>query len=335
MSKDPNNRSTERKGGTVKEIAADNSTGLTPLEANHTALPSPMAACASALSPKPFLPQLLQPVLLKGTVVSEKLLIGTTLRVALEFDVDKLKRTDVVCNLEKPVVSGTRVLVNNGVLRQDIFDCIVNCFGHDALSIIVIHFYGFILFEIFEVVEQEFGQVAFHSQQELGWIVVKVSLFVCEREIREWHVVSEDAKAREISLSVGNRKTLVIILAVHKWSQVHGDVCHVPIGQIPFVKEYDIRDVEVLVMKYEGYQIEARRFASIARLVNENRYFPHDSASRNKNTGGNPPAHGGRPFREDQCFYTTNQGAFSRCNYTEHTFVSQYINPGKSIRKAA
>lgn len=45
--------------------------------------------------------------------------------------------------------------------------------------------------------------------------------------------------------------------------------------------------------------------------------------------GGNPPALGGRPFREDQLIYSTIQGVYSRC-YHARTHVLKHLVNRKS-----
>ena len=45
-----------------------------------------------------------------------------------------------------------------------------------------------------------------------------------------------------------------------------------------------------------------------------------------KNAGGNPPALGGRPFREDQLIYTTTQGVLSRHNYIRTNVLKYQVN---------
>ena len=140
MGKDLNNRSTERKGDTVREVTVDNPTGLAPREANRAALPSSMAACASAPFPKPFVPQLLQPVLLKGVATAEKAVLALALKRVLVSYGGQLDPADVVGHLKQPVAFGRRVFVNDCRFGNRFAYREVYGIAHYLLAVVVIDF---------------------------------------------------------------------------------------------------------------------------------------------------------------------------------------------------
>lgn len=108
------------------------------------------------------------------------------------------------------------------------------------------------------------------------------------------------------------------------------------------VDKYEARKAVVLIALESGHILVAHVFGEADEVSesyknNKHMHAKRDSIrfvlSKNKNAGGNPPALGQPSITERWLSYTTGQGAFSRCNYGKHMFVSQCITAGRLLGK--
>ena len=334
MSKDPNNRTTEQKGGTVKEITSDNSTGLTPCEANCAAPPFSARASASAPFPKPFLPQLLQPVLLKGVAVTEKAVLALALKRVLVSYGGQLDPADVVGHLKQPVAFGRRVFVNDCRFGNRFAYREVYGIAHYLLAVVVIDFDQVVFLEIGKISIKEESEIFLHAFCKFARAFV-IAFPKNEGLVLDRGFFGEHTESCEITFPFVHGVSCEPLVAAQHRREMERRVGESRVGKGSGEARQMGIDAACLVVEYQRKQIESGTRSDVSRFVDENGQLAHETTSKIKNAGGNPPALGQPSIAERCLFYTTNQGAFSRCNYTEHTFASQYINPGKSIRKAA
>ena len=266
---------------------------------------------------EPFPSELVQVVLLEGAPFAKELGICRPLVFCLVFKGSEFNRAKKICKLQQPIIGRVGVLVDNCIFSKDVFDCIVQGFSYDCLSVVVIDLNFIEFLKVCNVVEKAVDQLSLHSVEKFACIVLKFAFFVGEGHIAEWQMGCEDSEARKIAFPGFNGKLFVAFMLGQKWTSMHRYIGKPFVSKVDKVN-LDIRgDVVFLLVKYERNEVVARSLSDIARFVYEYRkLFIHCSLLKNKNAGGNPPALGGRPFREDQLLYTTTQGVLSRYNYT-------------------
>ncbi len=271
-----------------------------------------------------FPSEFVQVVFLEGAPFAKELNVRWPLVFCLIFDGGELHCAKEIRKLQKPIIGRVGVLIDNRIFSKDVLDCIMQCFRYDCLSVVVVNLNLIEFLKVNNIVEEGINQVSFHSIKEFACIVSKFAFLVCEGYVAEWQMRCEDLKTREVAFSDFDRKFLVSFVLCQKRASVHGYIGKSFIAEVNKV-DLDVgSDVVFLLMEHECNEVVERFFADVAGFVHEYRkLFIHCGLLKNKNAGGNPPALGGRPFREDHLIYTTTQGVLSSRNYTR-TYVLKY-----------
>ena len=145
-------------------------------------------------------------------------------------------------------------------------------------------------------------------------------------------MLNQHHKARHQTLSCLNGEHPVVIVSIQQRPKMHCDIWQVAVCQHLLVTGYFLCYWIILLVKNEGYEVEARCFADIARFVNEDgKLFSHCGLLEIKNAGGHPPALGGRPFREDQLLYTMTQGVLLSYNFTRTYVLKHLVKAGEML----
>lgn len=285
-----------------------------------------MLFCSEEQLVKPLLADFLKIVLLERTPFAKKAFIGCAFHFSLVLECRQLQRAKVVCDLEQAIFARTCISINHSIFGKNIFDGVVEGFGDDGLPIVVIDFYFIKSLKAFDIVEKRVYKIALHSLEKALSAAEHV-LSVRERQIRKWYVVRKNPKAGQVFLPFIYRESLVVFVSSQEQASVHGYVLEPFVVKVCDVWLNAALDVKRLIVKYENDEVEAGLLADVARFIYKNReLFGHGGLLKTKNAGGNPPALGGRPLREDQLFYTTNQGVISSRKYTRTHVLKHLID---------
>ena len=271
--------------------------------------------------------EFVQVVFLEGSPFTKELNIRRSLVFCLIFDGGKFHCAKEIRKLQKPIIGRAGVLVDNCVFSKDVLDCVMQCLRYGCLSVVVVNLNFSEFLKVSNIVEESIDQISFHSVKKPLCIVLKFTFLVCKGHIAERQMRRKDSEARKITFSDFNRKFFIAFMLGQKRSSMHGYIGKSFVAEVNKVDLDVRRDVVLLFVEYECNEVIARFFADVAGFVHKYRkLFVHCGLLKNENAGGNPPALGGRPFREDQLIYTTTQGVLSRCNYTRTHVLKHLVN---------
>lgn len=290
--------------------------------------------------PQPLLPDLSQIVLLEiGTSTKEGFIClgGSS---ALVFRCGQLDAADVVSELEETIVGRGDDAVDDCLFREGELDGVVKNASHLGLPVVVVHLDLVELLKEGEIVREEVRQIHLQGAKQAGGVVAEGLLAIDERMIEVRGLFRKDTESGQMLLACFYLKALVVFVACEQRAEMEGEVVEAFVAQSPLVKRDGALDVVGLVVHGECDQVIAGHLAQIARLVDEYGKLAHSprllslrgsytcplaretlsgvmrcvcwSRGRYKNAGGNPPALGGRPLREDQNPYTTEHGSSAR-----------------------
>lgn len=276
----------------------------------------------------------LQPVFLQGNVIAEEASFAAALFVPLVSNCRQLNAADIVGHLKEPVGFGRCVFVDNCVFGKRFFKGGMYGVSYNLLAIVVIDFDAVVLLEELKIVLEKQPQVLFHSARKADGTRI-FAFSESERSISNGAFLGENAESCQKALSFADWTQGVLVVSTQNRSEVERHIGKPRFGK-RFVEMQDVaRDIVVLVVKDKRQQIELGSWANVAGFIDEDRQLAHEKTSINKNAGGNPPALGQPSIAERWLSYTTGRGAFSRCNYSKHMFVSQCITAGKLLGKVA
>ena len=278
--------------------------------------------------PQPLSPNLLQIVLLEVGATAEEGFVCFRGSSALVFRCRQLNAADVIGELEKAIIGRGDDAVDDCLFREGELDGVVKNMSHLGLPVVVVHLDLIELLEESEIVREEVCQVHFQGTKQAVRVVSEGLLAIDERMIEIGGLFREDAKSSEILLACVDLHALIMLVSCKKRSEMKGEIVEVLVVKRPLIKRDGAFDVVGLIVHDERNQIIARHLAQIARLVDEYGKLAHGprllslrgsytcplaretlsgvmryvcwSRGRYKNAGGNPPALGGRPSREDQ-----------------------------------
>ena len=281
---------------------------------------------------KSFLAKFLQPVFLQGDVIAEETSFAAALFVSFVSNRCQFNAADIVGHLKEPVGFGRCVFIDNCVFRKRLFKGGMYGVSYDFLAVVVIDFDAVVLLEEPKIVLEEQLQVLSHSARKADGTRV-FAFSESERFVLNGAFFGKNAESCQEALSFADWTQGVLVVSTQNRSEVERRIGKPRFGK-RFVEMQDVaRDIVVLVVKDKRQQIELGSWANIAGFIDEDRQLAHEKTSINKNAGGNPPALGQPSIAERWLSYTTGRGAFSRCNYSKHMFVSQCITAGKLLGK--
>ena len=274
-------------------------------------------------------------VLFEVAISAKENLLGVSLFGFLVFNCGQLELTYVIGNLLKPEVFRAAIPVNNDLGTQCIFECRMQCGLYGFLPIVVVKLNGIECLEHAKPFRKEGDEVLLHFAEHCGVGTELVSL-VREREVLDGAFKREGAEACQESHPRLDWHVPISVVSSHEGIHVQRDIWKVAIPENLLVPSNLLLDGYGLPMENEGDEVVFGVLASVVTgFINENGKLLHGAASpKTRNAGGIP-----RPLtafhKGTQNFYTTGWGAFSRCNYSKHMFVSQCITAGRLLGKMA
>ena len=276
----------------------------------------------------------LQPVFLQGNVIAEEASFAAALFMSFVSNRCQFNAADIVGHLKEPVGFGRCIFIDNCVFGERFFKRGMYGISYDFLPVVVINFDAVVLLEELKITLKKKLQVLFHSARKA--VSARVFAFSeSERFVLNGAFFGKNAESCQKALSFADWTQGVLVVSTQNWSEVERCIGKPRFGK-RFVEMQDVaRDIVVLVVKDKRQQIELGSWANIAGFIDEDRQLAHEKTSINKNAGGNPPALGQPSIAERWLSYITGQGAFSRCNYSKHMFVSQCITAGRLLGKVA
>ena len=278
--------------------------------------------------PESMLPQLLEVVLLERAPLAKEQAIRGGISMGMVLERCELKRADIVRKLEEAVICRLCVAVDNSFPRQRVLNSVMKCVSDNGLPVVVINLDLPELLEEVDVVENRQDKVSLHAAKK-ALIVCELALAVGEGHVLEREFARHYTKTVKKRFARRDPETLVVIVAIEKRPEVHRDVVDLSGAEIGLVRGQNLTNILGLIMQDDCDQVVRRRLASIAGFVNKDGQLLHCcDLLVNKSAGGNPPALGGRPLREDHLFYTTGSALSSRCDYSKHMFDTQVITAG-------
>ena len=284
---------------------------------------------------KPFAAKLSQVVLLKGAPLAKEGQVCSGRSVVVEFDGGQFDGADVVGNLQKNVVARLGISVNDRILGKHVFDGVVDGLGHYPLPVIVVDLDDVESLKVLDVVKKEVCEVSSHHVEEL-LVTVESLLLICERFVAERQMRKHDSKRAQIAFASGDIEPPVVVIPVEERAKVQRDGDEPPVRKVDLIGLEGLCHALALAVEHKCDEVITGRFSSVARFVYEDGELAHGiDLLQIKSAGGNPPALGGRPLREDHLFYTTRKGIYSSGEYSKHTFVTQIKTCGKRIKNTA
>lgn len=290
----------------------------------HAYPSAPLSASSDARHlPEPMFPQLLEVVLLERPPLTKEHAIRGGGSMGMVLERCKLKRADIVRELEETVVRRLCIAVDNSLPRQRVLNSVMKCVSDNGLPVVVVNLDLSELLEEVDVVENRQDKVSLHAAKK-ALIVCELTLAVGEGHVLEREFARHYTKTVKERFARRDPETLVVIVAVEEGPKVHRDVINLSDAEIGLIRGQNLTDILGLIMQNDCDQVVRRRLAGIAGFVNKDGQLLHCcDLLVNKNAGGNPPALGGRPLREDHLFYTTGNALSSRCDYSKHMFDTQ------------
>ena len=259
-----------------------------------------------------FLAKLFQIIAFEGSSAIEELHICPGSKALLKLKGCQFNTTNIVCNLMQAISFGRCISVDGCLTGDGMGDCRMQRMRYDALTIVVINLNIVKRLKIIKLIDKEVTDVFFNLMGKTHRSRRSV-FFKTEDMIRNGKMLDKHGKGAKLLLTAVDVFPTIVIVPVQKRIEVKGDSVEHLIAQNPLVTCDAIFNAMVLLVKDESDKVELGYATRIARLVDEDRQFPHNKTPLyTKKPGGIPPALGGPSIRGNQVSYTTGSRLISR-----------------------
>ena len=278
--------------------------------------------------------QLLQEGLLEIAPRTKERQISLSLLMTLVFEGGMFDAACKIGDLGKPIGGWTGLAIYQSLLPERVLECSMQGIRYQSLPIIVVYLYGIKLLEPFQMLEQEFDEVALHLPPKRD-AIGEFALPIHKRLVAKGNAPDKRCEAEQIARPRFNVLIGKVPISVRQRHEVERLVLKSTFEKQPLIASDFLRDVIRLVVKHERQDVVLGVPAQIAGLIYEDGKLTHGESLQKQESRGDPPALDGSPCMETHHFYTTRRFGNSIIPKYEHMFSIIDTNICSPRRKAA